>query len=382
MIVHATLLLGLATVSTGAADEKTPDAYRVYVGTYTNSGRSKGIYLLELDAATGNLTSKGLVAESADPSFLAIHPSKNFLYAVNELAKFEGAPGGAVSGFAIDRSTGALKPINQKPTKGAAPCHLVVDRTGKNVLAANYYGGSITCLPIDESGKLGDASGFVQHKGTSVDPRRQEAPHAHSINVDAANRFAIVADLGLDKVFTYRFDPDKGTFAAGDPPFVAIKPGSGPRHFAFHPDGEHAYVINEMASTITAFRYHATNGSLSEIQTIAAIPADFHGDTSTADVQVHPSGKFLYGSNRGHDSIAMFRIDPATGKTTSLGNEPTRGKTPRNFGIDPSGRFLLAENQDSDTIVVFKIDQETGRLEATGSAVAVPMPVCVKFLEK
>ena len=382
MLVHATFLLALASVASGGVDEKAPEAYRVYVGTYTNSGRSKGIYLLELDAKTGELTSKGLVARSADPSFLAIHPSKRYLYAVNELAQFEGAPGGAVSGFAIDQTTGALTPINQKPTKGAAPCHLVVDRSGKNVLAANYYGGSITCLPIDDSGKLGDASAFIQHRGTSVDPKRQEAPHAHSINVDAANRFAIVADLGLDKVFTYRFDPMKGALASGDPRFVSIKPASGPRHFAFHPDGKHAYVINEMASTVTAFTYDPTNGSLSEIQTIATIPAEFHGDTSTADVQVHPSGKFLYGSNRGHNSIAMFRIDPATGKLTSLGQEPTKGKTPRNFGIDPSGRFLLAENQDSDTIVVFKIDQKTGKLEATGNWAQVPMPVCVKFLAK
>ncbi|MGH7378010.1 MAG: lactonase family protein, partial [Candidatus Methylomirabilales bacterium] len=253
---------------------------------------------------------------------------------------------------------------------------------GKAVLAANYGGGSVVALPVGAGGTLGEATAFIQHQGSSVNPRRQEAPHAHSINLDPENRFAVAADLGLDRLLVYRFDPARGTLAANDPPFAAVKPGAGPRHFAFHPRGRHAYAINEIHCTVTAFAWDGRRGALEEIQTVSTLPGEVQEGFSTAEVQVHPSGKFLYGSNRGHDSIAVFAIDAASGRLTGVEHRPTGGKTPRNFGIDPAGAFLLAANQGSDSIVGFRIDPETGKLEPTGSVVRVPSPVCVKFLPK
>ncbi len=352
----------------------------VYVGTYTG-GKSKGIYLFHLDMASGKLTAVGLAAETTNPSFLAIHPGRRFLYAVNEIENFDGKKSGAVSAFAIDPETGHLTLLNRQPSGGAGPCHLVVDKQGKNVLVANYGSGSVAVLPIQADGRLGPPTSTIQHSGSSVNPQRQEGPHAHSINLDAANRHALAADLGLDKVFIYRFDADRGTLSPNDPPFAAVAPGAGPRHFAFHPNGRTAYVINEMGMTVTVFSYDAGTGALKTLQTISTLPEGAHGENySTAEVQVSPNGKFLYGSNRGHDSIAIFQIDPHTGLLTYVGNEPTQGKTPRNFGIDPTGTYLLAANQDSNTIVVFRIDPQTGRLTPTGNTAEVPMPVCVKMM--
>jgi 6-phosphogluconolactonase len=355
----------------------------LYVGTYTNGkSPSEGIYLLELDLASGAITNKGAVARLKDPSFLAIHPSRKFLYAVNELGQFQGKKGGGVSALAIDPMTGGLKLLNQQSSVGSGPCHLTVDRTGKDVLVANYGSGSIACLPIHADGTLGEASAFIQHEGQGADPSRQKGPHAHSINLDAANRFAFAADLGLDKVLVYRFDANKGSLAPNDPPSARVAPATGPRHFAFHPSCKFAYVIGELANTVTAFSYDAASGILTEIQAITTLPTDFNGKSYTAEVQVHPSGKFVYGSNRGHDSIAIFAVDPATGKLTAAGHEPTQGKNPRNFAIDPTGAYLLAENQDSDSIVVFKIDPATGGLTKVGEPVRIPMPVCIKMMPK
>jgi len=378
------LVGGVAAVSKGEADvEIKPSAYRVYVGTYTGGkAGSEGIYLLELDPATGVLTSKGLAGKVVSPSFLAIHPNRKFLYSVNEVGDFGGKPSGAVTAFAIDDATGTLKQLNQQSSVGSGPCHLTVDATGKNVLVANYGSGSVAVLPIADDGSLKPASCFIQHTGKGADPSRQESPHAHSINLDAANKFAFAADLGLDKVFIYAFDPVAGTLTPNATPFGKVAPKSGPRHFAFHPRGKFAYVINEMGNTVTAFAYDPAAGSLDEIQSISTLPADFNGTSYTADVQVHPSGKFLYGSNRGHDSIAAFAIDEKTGKLTFLEAESTRGKNPRNFAMDPTGAFLFAENQDTDSIVAFKIDQATGKLEPTGAKIAVPMPVCIKMIPK
>lgn len=351
---------------------------RVYFGTYTGT-KSKGIYRAELDMATGALSEPALAGETTNPSFLAIHPSRKYLYAVGELASIGNVKGGAVTAFAIDGKTGGLTQLNQQSSKGGGPCHLVVDKSGKNVLVANYGGGSVAALPIGADGKLGEATAFIQHQGSGANSKRQEAPHAHSINLDAANRFACAADLGLDKVLVYKFDATKGTLTPNDPPATSVAPGSGPRHFAFHPTGRFAYVINEMALTVTAFSYDAEKGILTEIQTIPTTPDGVKPGYSTAEVQVHPSGKFLYGSNRGHHSLAIFTIDSATGKLTAVGHQPTGGKTPRNFGIDPTGTFVLAANQDSDTVVVFRVDQKTGELKPTGHSVAVGGPVCVKF---
>jgi 6-phosphogluconolactonase len=352
---------------------------RLYVGTYT-AGGSKGIYTLDLDLSTGALTPPTLAAESPDPSFLAIHPDRRFLYAVNELSTFQGASSGAVSAFAIEPGTGKLKFLNQQPSRGAGPCYIVTDRGGKNVLVANYGGGSVAVLPIRPDGRLGEATAFVQHQGSSANPQRQEAPHGHSINLDRANRFALAADLGLDKILVYRFDPAAGTLTPNTPPAAALDAGAGPRHLAFHPDGRYAYVINEIASSVTAFAYDPDHGTLRALQTISTVPEGAPASNSTAEVVVHPSGKFLYGSNRGHDSIAVFAIDPATGRLSLVGHQATGGKTPRNFAIDPTGTYLLAENQQSNSIVVFRIDPQTGALQATGQTASVPSPVCIRMI--
>jgi 6-phosphogluconolactonase len=352
---------------------------RVYVGTYADA-KDEGIHLLELNMAEGKLSKLGATSGVQNPSFVAIHPSKRFLYAVCEVAEIDGRRTGAVAAFAI-QPDGSLMPLNRESSGGQGPCHLVVDKVGKNVLAANYGGGSVCALPIAGDGKLAKASAVVQHHGKSVNPQRQEARHAHSVNLDSANRFAFVADLGLDEVRVYRFDANEGSLKPNNPPAAKLKPGSGPRHFAFHPSGRFAYVINEMAMTITAFRYDDAKGVLTEIQTVGTLPAGAEGnDFSTAEVQVHPSGKFVYGSNRGHNTIACFSVEEATGRLTAIGHAPTGGKTPRNFGIDPSGRYLLAANQDSDNILVLKIDPGTGKLTSTGNEIRIPRPVCVKFV--
>ncbi len=363
----------------GAGNASSPASWLVFVGTYTG-GKSEGIYVFRLDATTGEATSPRLAAEAVNPSFLAIHPNRKYLYAVSEIQQLNGRRTGAVAAFAVDAASGRLRPINKQPSGGAGPCHLVVDHSGGHVLVANYGGGSVAVLPIGEGGRLGEMSAFVQHQGRSVNPRRQTAPHAHSINVAPDNRFAFAADLGLDKVLVYRFDAAQGSLQPADPPFASVQPGAGPRHFAFHPSGKFAYVINELHSTVTAFEYEPHSGRLTAIQTISTLPSDFRGNNTTAEVQVHPSGRFVYGSNRGHDSIAIFRVDAETGRLTAAGHASTRGKTPRNFGLDPQGRFLLAANQATDTVVVFRIDPHTGGLTPTGTVLEIATPVCIKMM--
>jgi 6-phosphogluconolactonase len=359
------------------------DQLIVYFGTYTGE-KSKGIYTSRLDLATGALSAPELAAETPSPSYLAVHPSQRFLYAANEVAKFEGQDSGSVTAFAVDRATGKLTQLNQQASKGGGPAHVIVDHAGRNVLVANYGGGSVAALAIGTDGLLKPASSFVQHTGSSVDPKRQAGPHAHSVNLDSADRFAYVADLGLDKVLIYRFDAKQGTLTPADPPFAAVRPGAGPRHFAFHPKARFAYVINEMNLTVTAFAADAERGALKELQTVSTLPAGEQAQPgfSTADVQVHPSGRFLYGSNRGHNTIVVFAIDEKTGQLTHVQHEATQGSTPRAFGIDPSGRYLLAANQRSDSVVVFRIDSKSGRLTPAGHSVQVGSPVCVKFVRR
>jgi 6-phosphogluconolactonase len=371
------LLVVSMSVGSAAAYSTEPGKFWVFVGTYTD-GKSKGIYRMVLDPASGKLSEPVLAAEVSNPSFLAVHPTGKYLYTVNEGPG--PGKGGGVTAFALDPKTGELTKLNQESTVGDGPCHLVVDATGKNVLVANYGGGSVAVLPIGPDGKLGPASDFVQHKGKVFDPRRQGTPHAHSINLDKANRFAVVADLGLDRVFVYKFDPIHGKLTPNDPPSTKVKDRSGPRHFAFHPSGKHAYVINEIDCTVSAFDYDAEHGTLAVVQSIPTMPVAVQRRHSTAEVVVHPSGKFLYGSNRGHDSLAVYAIEPNTGRLTLVEIEPTRGKTPRNFAVDPTGSYVLAENMGSGTIVVFKIDPETGALEPTGQTVLVPAACCVKFV--
>jgi 6-phosphogluconolactonase len=371
------VLLGLAAV--GMAAEPAPGKFLVYVGTYTDGSKSEGIYRMELDLQTGKLSAPVVAGKTDNPSFLAIGPTGKFLYAVNETDRLGTRTGtGGISAFALDEKTGDLKLLNQEPSKGAHPCHIITDRAGKHVLVANYTGGNAIVRAIREDGRLGKVTAFVQHEGKGPNASRQEKPHAHSINLDAKNRFAFVADLGIDKVMIYRYD--NGQLSANDPPSVALPPGSGPRHFAFHPGGKFAYVINELSSTVTAMAYDADKGALTPLQTISTLPPGYKGSTTTAEVVVHPSGKFLYGSNRGHDSIAVFTIDAKTGKLTAAGHQCKGIKTPRNFVVDPTGKFCLVANQDGNSVLVFRVDAATGMLEPTDSRVAVPKPVCLRLL--
>lgn len=376
--------LGLLLIVPAAAlaqDAPSPKAWRVYFGTYTRAGKSEGIYRAELDLATGRLSSPTLAVATVNPSFLAIHPSRKFLYAVGEMGA-GGKPEGAVSAFAIDPSTGDLKLLNQQSSGGAGPCHIVVDAAGRNALVANYSGGNCGVLPIGPDGRLAPMSSLQQHSGPVADPKRQGGPHAHSINLDPANRFAFVADLGLDKVMIYRFDGASGKLEPNDPAFAATAPRSGPRHFAFHPSGKFAYVINEIDCTITAFRYDAAKGALAEVQTISTLPEgeQVQPRYSTAEVQVHPSGQFVYGSNRGQNSIAVFRVDQDSGKLTVVGHQGEGVKVPRNFGLEPTGRYCLVANQDANTVIVFAINPATGALDKAISTVEIGSPVCVKFM--
>lgn len=343
----------------------------MYVGTYTK-GASKGIYAYRFNSGTGKATPIGLVAESANPSFLALSPDGRFLYAVNEKAE------GEVSAYAIDPATAQLKFLNKVATRGADPCHLAVDQSGKWLYVANYTGGSSAAFPVRPDGSLGEAVTFNQNTGSSVVKSRQSEPHAHETVLSPDNRFVFVVDLGLDEILSYRVDASKG-MVPNTPPFAKTPPGAGPRHFVFSRDTKFVYDINEIASTVTVFQYDAAAGSMKEVQTISTLPAGFTGQSSTAEIMLHPSGRFLYASNRGHDSIAIFRVDTATGKLTALDRVSTQGKTPRNFAIDPSGSFLLAANQDTGNIVIFKINSSTGALTPTGDVLQTPYPVSILF---
>ena len=367
----ALLVLGLQMAA--AATEPYSLAF---VGTYTGP-RSQGIYAFRFDPRAGKLAPLGLAAPSQNPTFLAIHPNQKFLYAINEVGSR--AKPGTVAAYRIEPDTGKLILLNQQPVGGPGPCHVIVDATGKNVLAANYGGGSIACLPVKPDGSLGELTTFIQHTGGSVNKQRQEGPHAHGLFLDAANRFAFVPDLGLDKVMVYRFDATRGTLVAHDPAFTAMPAGAGPRHFAFHPNGRFAYVINELDSTVVVCAYDAERGTLTPVQTISTIPADFTGKSSCAEIEVHPTGKFVYGSNRGHDSIVIYAADE-NGKLSLVGHQPTQGRNPRHFALDPTGRWLLAENQDGHSIVIFSIDPATGRLRPNGETVEIGSPVCLKFV--
>ncbi len=375
------LTLILIALFAAAAPAAKQGKYLFYVGTYTEEGsKSKGIYAYRYDAATSEITPLGLAAETTNPSFVAPHPNGRFLYAVNEVGKYKGPNSGGVSAFSIDRATGKLTFLNEVASRGADPCYITVDKTGKYVLVANYTGGSVAVFPVLADGKLGEASAFVQHTGKGTNPERQEGPHAHSIDLSPDNRFAMVDDLGLDELLVYKFDTAKGSLTPNDPPFTKIDAGSGPRHFVLRPDGKFAYVISEIAHTVTVFSNDAANGKLTTLQTITTLPKGFTGRNDDAEIHVHPSGKFLYASNRGDDSIAIYAIDKSKGTLTQVGIVPTGGKEPRSFEIDPTGSLLFAENQKSDDIVVFKIDTKTGQLTRTGKVLEVASPVCLKFV--
>ncbi len=351
----------------------------VYVGTRT-AAESEGIYVYSLDGETGALEPVTEFAGIDNPTYLTLHPQDNYLYAINEVTDFGEKEAGGVTAFALDPETGTLTLLNQQSSEGPGPCYISVDQTGRFALVANYAGGSVCILPIQEGGGLAPASDFVQHSGSSVNPRRQAGPHAHSIQPDPTNRYAFAADLGLDKLMIYKLDLAAGRLEPNEQPWAKVAPGAGPRHFAFHPNGEYVYVITELANTIIAFSYDEDRGALDEIQTVSALPEGFEETSYCADIHIPPSGKFLYGSNRGHDSIVVFSIDDKTGELTYVDHESTQGETPRNFCLDPSGSFLLVANQDTDNIVSFHIDQDTGKLTPTGHQASVSMPVCLKVL--
>jgi len=353
--------------------------YLVYIGTYTGDG-SDGIYAYRLDPLNGVLDSIGLVAETESPSFLAIDSKGKFLYAVNEIDSFQNKASGAISVFAIDKESGNLKLLQQVPSVGAAPAHLSLDMSGRYLLVANYNGGSVAVFPIESDGKLDSCSAFIQNVGSSVNPERQTSPHAHFVQVTDDNRFAMVADLGLDKILLYKFDETNGSLVRNDPEFIMLDAGSGPRHFAFTPSGKFVYVLNELSSTVSVFSFESKTGMMETKQTVSTLPKNFTGQNTAAEILVDTKGKFLYVSNRGDDSIVLFNINSDDGSIKSVEWISSGGKTPRNFEIDPTGQWLFAANQNSDNIVIFRIDPISGRLNRTTKSYNIISPVCIRFV--
>ena len=347
-----------------------------FSGSYTGSGGAKGIYAYWFDTGSGALRPAGLAVETASPSFLAVDAGGHYLYAVNETDP------GMVSSFAIDRAAAKLTLISKVSSKGGGPCHLALDATGRWLAVANYGTGSVAVLPVGAGGKLGEAAAFDQHHGSGINRSRQEGPHAHEAVFSPDNRFLLVPDLGLDQILVYRFDAAKGTIAPNDPPFGVVAPGSGPRHLTFHPNGKVVYVLSEMASTVTAFRYDAARGALESFQTVSALPDHFSGQSTTAEIAVNAAGSAVYASNRGHDSIALFHIAPELFRLAPAEHTPTLGKTPRQFTLDPEGKFLLASNQQSGAIVSFHVHPRTGELTPTRHMpVEQASPVCLVFVK-
>jgi 6-phosphogluconolactonase len=375
-------LIGLARGSESPVlrDEAQTDGDLLYVGTYTESNRPEGIYLVRFDRRSGQLRQVGSVDAGANPSFLAIHPNGRVLYAVNELEKYKGKSTGAVGAFAIARDTGALTRLNEQPSEGGAPCYVSVDRTAHVVLVANYVGGSIAVLPIQTNGALAPAAQVIQHTGKGPNAERQDAPHAHSILPDPSNRFALGADLGVDRVFLYRIDLNGKSLRHVDGGDAVMHPGAGPRHIAFHPTLPLVFIANELDSTVATLRFDAERGALSPLDTHSTVPVGWTGTNYPADIHVTASGRTLYVSNRGHNSIAVFSVAESTGALALEQVVSTEGDWPRNFSLDPTGRWLLVANQRSNSVVVFRRDPKSGRLTPTHQRITIPSPVCLRFL--
>ncbi|MBC7352631.1 MAG: lactonase family protein [Thermogutta sp.] len=373
-----TFLTGLVlSLSAGAGWPVLGDEYWVFYGTYTR-GTSKGIYVSRFNAEEGTLSEPVLAAEAQNPSFLALHPQKPLLYAVGELWEMSGRRTGSVSAFAVDVRSGRLSLINQQPSGGSGPCHVSVDATGRFVLVANYGGGSVAVLPVSPDGGLGPTVCLIKQEGKSVHPTRQTSPHAHQIGFNPTGKLVVVPDLGLDQVLLFDWDGTRGQLTPHKPPFVQVPPGSGPRHFAFHPSGKVLYVLNELTTTVSIFACD-DGGPSRLLQSVSALPADFTGQNTAAEIAVHPTGRFVYTSNRGHDSVAVFAVSDGGKRLELKINVSTQGKTPRFIGVDPTGRYLLAANQDTNNVVIFKIDSETGIPTPTGKQVSVGAPVCLVF---
>jgi 6-phosphogluconolactonase len=359
------------------------DHITTYIGTYTRresfvDGKAEGIYIYHLDRSSGELTYAATVvgAGTVNPSFLILRPDRSCLYAVNEFYKSE-APNGTISAFAIDPVTGHLSYQNQQSTHGLAPCYISIEPQGRYCLVANYETGSLCVLPIRKNGRLGEATDTVQFSGSGPSPERQEGPHAHMVVPSPDGGFILAVDLGTDRLMAFRLDRERGTLSPADPPWTRLPPGTGPRHLAFHPHRPFAYVINELQSTVTVCRYLAHQGTFEALQTISTLPDDFTGRNLGGEIMIAPSGRFVYASNRGHDSLVIYAVDPETGQLSVVGHESTQGAGPRAFIIDSSGTLLLVANQDTDTVVTFWIDQDSGTLQATGHVAAVPTPVCL-----
>ena len=358
-----------------------PDqGYLVYVGTYTGHG-SDGIYAYRFNPSKGELIPVGLAAKTENPSFLTLDSAGQFLYAVNEIDSFQNQPAGAISVFAINKESGKLKQLQKISSLGAAPAHLSLDKTGRYLLVANYTGGNVAVFPIGSDGLLGEHTSLVQDSGSGINPERQAGPHAHFIHVTNDNRFAMTADLGIDKVLVNRFDPNTGILTPAGSGFAKLEPGSGPRHIAFTPSGKFVYVLNELTSTITVFSFESETGAMQSMQMLSTLPKGFSGNNSTAEIVTDTKGKFLYVSNRGDNSIAQFSINPTDGSLTPIGWISSGGETPRNFEIDPSGQWLFAANQNSGNIVLFGIDQATGTLKQISDSTKIISPVCIRFLK-
>ena len=382
-------VIAAAVIAASAQGENLPASsahhqrgYFVYVGTYTGAD-SKGIYGYQFEAETGRLTPMGLSAEVVNPSFAVTDPAHRHLYAVTEMNEQGPDPyktDGYINSFSIDPRTGSLTFLNKVSSGGGGPCHLVVDKTGRILFVANYGSGNVASFAIEANGRIGKMTGLDQHGGSSVDPRRQQGPHAHAVVLSPDNRFLFVPDLGLDRILIYRIDEVKQTFTLNNPSYVSVNPGLGPRHFVFGAGANFAYAVCEMGSSVVTFSYDRESGKLTPKQTISTLPADFSGEDNAAEVDVGPSGRFLYASNRGNDSITVFHIDMNTGLLNKIQIVPTQGKIPRNFVIDPTGRYLLVANQNSNNIVVFAIDAGNGQLTPTGQAADVPSPVSMLFV--
>ena len=351
----------------------------VLIGSH-ETGPGKGFSLATFDTVSGMLSTPHFIAEAAAPSYFEISKYKKFLYSCNSITDFMGKKEGAVSAFSLDRKTGKLSLINQKLSAGENPCHVSLDKTGKFLFAANYNSGSVVAYRILSDGSLGEKTGFDQHSGSSIDPDRQEGPHAHCIKVDPTNHFVLATDLGTDKLMVYKFNSETGSFEANDPAFAKVTPGLGPRHFTFHPNGKYCYLLNEMGGKIVVFSWNSNKGVLTELQTISTLPQNFAGYNKSAEIRVHPSGKFLYCTNRGPNTIAVFSIDKSTGKLTYMEEVPTKGDMPRNFDFDPSGKWLVVTNHDGNNAVVFRIDVKTGKLTQNGEPVSVHNPFRLAFL--
>lgn len=350
----------------------------LYAGTYTNAD-SRGIHLLRLNMATGELVTAELAAEAINPSYLAIAANGRNLYAVSEVNSIGGETGGGLTSFAIEPRTGALRRLNQVGSRGGSPCYVTLHPKGTHALVANYGGGNLAVIPVRPDGSLASAVDVKQHSGVGANPQRQPGPRAHCVLFTPDQRHVVAVDLGIDKVMVYRWNV-AGRLDPAPTPHFATRPGAGPRHLAFHPNGRLACLINELDSTLVSCAWDARQGEFREIQTVPTLPESFKGTNYCADVHFHPNGRFVYGSNRGHDSLAIWRIDPQSGRLELVGHESTGGRNPRNFVIDPTGRWLLVANQASDSVIVFRIDPVTGRLTRKGEPLQLSLPVCLKFL--